>query len=220
MPLEATHIRFALDLQDKYEIKDLRQYISGAVYPDSRYVTGLDRRLTHDDVYLLPEFATDDFKKGWQTHKICDHAYDIVRKRLFPDLFPGDFDFYSRPDWIISTALKIIYDIEDMQSFDIQKYLECLEYVYNPNNEDIDAVKKYNTILINLYKNKKVISVAESIGMWKALGQDKSIRAELRKTTENLLKDQKMVSRIKLVYQEVLDSYQDIIANKIKILNI
>lgn len=220
MPLEATHIRFALDLQDKYEIKDLKQYISGAVYPDSRYVTGIDRKLTHADRCLLPEFATDDFKKGWQTHKICDQVYDIIRKRLFPDLFPGDFDFYSRHDWIISTAMKIIYDREDMQSFDIQKYLECLEYVYNPNNEDIDAVKKYNKILINLYKNKKVISVEESIGMWKALGQDDSICAALREATENLLKDKKMLARIKLVYQEVLDSYQDIVDNKIKILNI
>ena len=220
MPLEATHIRFALDLQDKYEIKDLRQYISGAVYPDSRYITGIDRKLTHDDRCLLPEFAADDFKKGWQTHKICDHTYDIVRKRLFPDLFPGNFDFYSHQDWIISTAMKIIYDIEDMQSFDIQKYLNCLEYASNPNNEDISAVKEYNKILIDLYKNKKAITIEDSINMWKALGQDESICAELRKTTENLLKDQKMVARIKLVYQEALDSYEDIVSNKIKILDI
>lgn len=71
MSLEATHIRFALDLKDEYKIKDIKKYISGTVYPDSRYITGIDRNLTHYNDILKPEFAKDDFKKGWQVHQIC-----------------------------------------------------------------------------------------------------------------------------------------------------
>lgn len=43
MPLEATHIRFALDLLNKYKIKNIDQYIAGAVYPDSHYITGIKK---------------------------------------------------------------------------------------------------------------------------------------------------------------------------------
>lgn len=42
MALEGTHIRFALDVGDKYNIKDLGKYISGTLYPDSRYITGIN----------------------------------------------------------------------------------------------------------------------------------------------------------------------------------
>ena len=38
MALEATHIRFAYDLKEKYKITDLEKYISGLIYPDSRYI--------------------------------------------------------------------------------------------------------------------------------------------------------------------------------------
>ena len=48
MAFTATHIKFALDFKDKYDIKDLSHYLSGAIYPDSRYVTGIDRNLTHN----------------------------------------------------------------------------------------------------------------------------------------------------------------------------
>jgi hypothetical protein len=47
MALEATHIRFALDLKDTYGVNDVHAFVSGAVYPDSRYVMGIDRIATH-----------------------------------------------------------------------------------------------------------------------------------------------------------------------------
>ncbi len=61
MSLEATHIRFALDLKDKYRVQAIEKYISGTTYPDSRYVTKIDRGLTHNDDILTPGFAKDDF---------------------------------------------------------------------------------------------------------------------------------------------------------------
>lgn len=213
MSLEATHIRFALDLQNKYKIKDIDQYISGAIYPDSRYVTGINRELTHDDRFLLPEFVTDDFKAGWQTHQICDLVYNAVRKRLFVDLFPVSYDSYNEQEWILSTAMKIIQDMDDMQAFDIQKYLKFLEYSHNPNSEDITEVKNYNNIMISLYKNKEITTVEENISMWLALGPEASLCEQVRVKTEEFLKDPLMLSRIKSIYREMVNSYSDV-ANK------
>ena len=107
----------------------------------------------------MPEFAADDFRKGRQTHQICDLVYNLVRKKLFLDLFPVSYDSHNEQEWIISTALKIIQDMDDVQSFDIRQYLRCLEYVFNPSNESLEGVKNYNLVMINLYKNKEVATV-------------------------------------------------------------
>ena len=57
MALEATHIRFAFDLKDVYDVSDIDAFVSGSIYPDSRYVTGIDRLATHPEGYLNdPEF--------------------------------------------------------------------------------------------------------------------------------------------------------------------
>ena len=68
MALQATHIKFALDLQAKYNVKNLEKYISGANYPDSRFLTGVGREKTHDLDSL--ELLDSDFKKGWHNHLI------------------------------------------------------------------------------------------------------------------------------------------------------
>ena len=59
MSLQITHIRFALDLHKELNITSLDQYISGTIYPDSRYMTGIDRSLTHSDT-LLTQFDSED----------------------------------------------------------------------------------------------------------------------------------------------------------------
>ena len=215
MSLEATHIRFALDLQDRYKIKDIEKYISGAIYPDSRYISGIGRELTHDDRFLLPDFADNDFNAGWQTHKICDLVYNAVRKKLFIDVFPVGYEPYYEYEWIVATAMKIIQDREDMQSFDIKKYLKCLEYAYNPNGEDIGSIENYNKIMVDLYKNKKITTVEEYIKMWLVLGPEAGLCEQVRAKTEEFLKDPAMLNRIKSVYGEMISSYQDIIDKRI-----
>ena len=57
MGLEATHIRFALDLKEDLDAKDLNKYLSGAIYPDSRHVTKLERKVTHNfDLVVNKDF--------------------------------------------------------------------------------------------------------------------------------------------------------------------
>ncbi|MFA6421916.1 MAG: hypothetical protein WCV92_00730 [Candidatus Buchananbacteria bacterium] len=111
MSFEVTHIHFAVDLKEHYQIKDIKSYILGSIYPDSRYITKVDRELAHSKESLSDSFIDSDFKKGWQAHCVCDSIYDRLETELF-----GEFD-----DAILRNAIKIVADIYDRQSFNVQK---------------------------------------------------------------------------------------------------
>jgi hypothetical protein len=154
MAIEATHIRFALDLKDELGIKELDKYLSGTIYPDSRYITKIDRKLTHDNSYTKREFYDDDdFKKGWAVHLTCDTLQREIIKELFSDLLKGTGEeiVYGKENWIIRTAIKIIQDISDAEFIGVKNYIKYLGYFNNPNNEDLDLIKRYNQIFIDIY---------------------------------------------------------------------
>jgi hypothetical protein len=39
MALEASHIRFALDLKEKFKVNNVQKYVYGTTYPDTRVLT-------------------------------------------------------------------------------------------------------------------------------------------------------------------------------------
>ena len=207
MPLSATHIRFALDLQNEYKIKDLEKYIAGTVYPDSRYFTGIDRTLTHGEEIFQPEFATDDFKKGWQAHRICDRLQNKVKTKIFPEFFPENVSG-DEQRWIDSTALKIIEDMDDMQKFDIQTCLKYLEYANNPNGEKIELIRESNQSLVSLYRDKKVATIDDyykALLFWKI---DEELCKKVIETTKIFLADASLVDRVKNIYEEMMEEYK------------
>ncbi|PJA89848.1 MAG: hypothetical protein CO137_02025 [Candidatus Magasanikbacteria bacterium CG_4_9_14_3_um_filter_32_9] len=208
MALEATHIRFALDIENRYKIEDIKKYISGAIYPDSRYVTKIDRNLTHNENIILPKFAKDDFKKGWQAHQIGDIVQNKVKRKLFSDIL-GECSGCSEEEWIISTAIKIIQDISDMQKFDLQSYIKCLEYVENPNGEGIGKVKEYYKVIIDLYKNKKNTSIEDYCKMWLGLGISEELGEKVKVKTREFVNDKDMVKRIDAIYDEMIGLYKE-----------
>jgi hypothetical protein len=209
MALEATHMRFALDLKDKYQAQDLKKYLAGAVYPDSRYITGLGRNITHRDGLLNPNLPVGDFKSGWQTHVIYDFTqYKILHEQIseLNNLLRTDGD----EKWFIYfTAVKVIEDMANMQAFDIKMALGCLVYVENPNSEDLEQIKKYHQIIIDLYQNKKVTTVEDNYKMWLAFGVSKDLCEKVKEKTEELLKDKILVEKIRACYKMVLDTCQD-----------
>ena len=89
MSLEATHIRLALDLQDRLNISDRKKYISGTVYPDSRYISKIDRRFTHNPELVNELDGSDDFLKGMAVHYLCDKVALDIHKEWFYDLLDG-----------------------------------------------------------------------------------------------------------------------------------
>ncbi len=208
MALEATHIRFALDLKEKYEINDIEKYIVGAIYPDSRYVSGIDRTLTHNSAILKSEFTKDDFHKGWQAHQIADVVQTKIIKECFADLLPAfaKKNKFASGEWETFSALKIIQDMDDMQKFDLASCLKYLEnYAFNPNGESLTDIKKYNQIMVDLYKNKKRTTVEDNCRMWLALGVNKEAGERIKRQTEKLLGDKQTVEKVKNVYREMLN---------------
>ena len=189
MALEATHMRFALDVKDNFTINDIAKYIQGTIYPDSRYVSGVNRNLTHNNNVLKPEFVTNDFNAGWHIHQLCDK----IQRKIFYDNIPGfdkfPIDKYQEDWWVASTAAKIIADMKDAQSFDIQSTLKYLNSETCPNGENISSIQKYNQITIGLYKGKIVPSVEDYIIMWNELGVSEELCDKLRKMTEQFIND-------------------------------
>jgi len=205
MSLEATHIRFALDLMDDYQVQDVEKYISGAIYPDSRYITRIDRNLTHGDDIILPEFAKDDFRKGWQTHQICDNLQNEKRKELFPELFLTYEE--GSNEHIVASAIKIIQDMNDFKGFDLQDYLKYLNYDFNPNGENIEKVKRYNQLMIDFYKDKDKIKVDDYYKMLLGLGIEEELGKKILFKTKKFFKNQSLIERIHSLYDEMIKSY-------------
>jgi hypothetical protein len=104
MALPATHLRFAADLTDQLVVSDWSAHLSGTLYPDSRWVTGVDRHQTHDARFLDPAFATDDFSLGWHIHCVCDQIQGDIHAEIL-----GDLESLT-PDarWVRMSAAKII----------------------------------------------------------------------------------------------------------------
>ena len=166
MALEGTHIRFALDLKKGLNVLSLDQYLSGTIYPDSRYLTKIDRLLTHNDNLLKKSFyQNDDFNKGWAVHKACNIAQYRVLQELFRDqLSSSEKKVVSgNNNWIFRTAIKILQDLSDINKFNIRENIQYLTYIRNPNGEDAEKIKQYNQIFIDLF-NKDHFDIKDEFG--------------------------------------------------------
>lgn len=212
MALAATHIRFALDLKSEYDIKDIKKYLSGTIYPDSRYLSDIDRNLTHNNNVLAPEFAKDDFKKGWQLHQICDMVQNKKRKELLPELTVPHDDEWNTKEWVLATVGKIIQDMNDMQSFNIQTYLNDLdEYIISPNNENVNDIKKYYQAIKKLYWGKKTTTLEDYGKMGLAIGLTKAHWKKIMPKLTEIQKNKKLVKRIGAIYPAMLKSHKEVL---------
>lgn len=205
MALEATHIRFALDLKDKYRISEIEKYIAGTIYPDSRYVTGIERSLTHPADYSeWRSESLSDFKKGWMIHLLVDKMQWRVTKERLPEVFEGKAGQGSEV-WIKHTAIKILQDIDDVNKFDIRPYLSVFEYAENPNGENIDVIRKYNKIFFAMYAEPSKVDIDSCYWMWKEFGIEEALASKIKAQAESYMNDRNVMTQVKEIYQDVLD---------------
>ena len=206
MALEATHLRFALSLKDRYGVRDMENFLAGAIYPDSRCLSKIDRQLTHPNGYAdwnLEE--VDDFKKGWLTHLIADEIQYRAIEEMFPEIFT-DEDILGSETWIRHTAIKIIQDIDDAKRFDIRSCLPRPESASNPHEEDIVKVKKFNQICAEFYSDPDLISPSCYQAKCLKLGIDGQLTDRLIAQTEKYLAEKDIVAAIGGLYQKMLDN--------------
>ena len=154
MSLEATHIRFALDLKDILGVKNISEYLSGTVYPDSRYVSGISREATHShEKEQKMKQSMDDFEKGWYVHLLCDKIFNTVRTKTYPFLFEGvSKETHLKEWWHRSSALKVIQDIYNTSNIDGQSLVTLLVSDRTPSDEPVESIKRYHKAIIDLYQ--------------------------------------------------------------------
>lgn len=156
--------------------------------------------MTHGNEFLKKEFATNDFKIGWQVHLLCDK----IQRRIFHQNIPGFDKFqsegYKENQWINFTAAKIVADIDVVQSFDIQSMLKYLNSKLCPNNEDISCIQKNNKIMIDLYNDKKVPSIDDYVNMWSKLGINDELGKKVSEKTNQFMNNE---------FQEIIWSCYD-----------
>ncbi len=204
MALEGTHLRFARDLTHRYRVSDASAYFAGAIYPDSRYVTNIKRRLTHPDDFLAWDLErADDFKKGWHTHLLCDKLQSETLKKWLPDLFIGDTEPRGEV-WVRHTALKILRDIDDVKRFDISAILPCLDYAENPNQEPMETLKRYNRFFQEIYANPATVTIESCFRLWLKLGVDEYLALRVKGQAEVFQQDERVTTHLARVYPAIM----------------
>jgi hypothetical protein len=210
MALEASHIRFALDIKNYLGIKEMQKYISGVIYPDSRYITRIDRNLTHPQSLLDNDWTLlDDFKKGMYAHLVYDKVLQNYTDATLTDYLTnlGEFKGQGSEYWIRLTALKILQDIEDIKAFDIKTYLPLMDYVENLNGEDINLLQNYNRFFQKLFEIPQRYSIEMCYELWDYFGIKGEIANTLRKRTEEYQRDSRIKEFISSVYSQTLTNW-------------
>lgn len=206
MALEGTHIRFALDSKDNFGVIEADKFISGSIYPDSRYPTGIDRTLTHDDTQMERRFWNDDdFRKGWAAHLLYDKIQYDVHTDWFKDILRENNPHLSgEDDWIIRSALKILQDIADISQFDIKQHLNALTYIATPNGEQASSVAEYNQHLAEIYTNAPNVSIEDLEKMWVSWSISADIALKMRNKAYEIQANEELRSKVARIYNETL----------------
>lgn len=149
MAFEATHIRFARDLAPLLRVQNFPAYFAGAVYPDSRYMTGIGRDQTHGHRRLTPE-ATD-FEKGWFTHLLYDELVGPCYLRT--SVWANQPVSAGSEAWISMTAAKLVEDRQTCASISVEELFVSMEPpVLAPRGEDPHVLQEYYRLLQRLYQ--------------------------------------------------------------------
>jgi len=150
MAMEGTHVRFARDLAPYLKIVDFDAYYSGAVYPDSRYLTGIPRDATHGTDCPHDPFAVGltDFEKGWGTHLVYDAMASLEKETALAMIG----DDVREDGWAFHSAIKLVEDRQSLELFrGDMSILLGLRAVKRPFDEDEATMKRYYDDLNDAY---------------------------------------------------------------------
>lgn len=215
MALFATHIQFAKDLKDFLQVKNMEMFLSGTIYPDSRYVTGITREQTHHDGLLIPEFyMKDDFTKGWALHFMCDASQHDAFFRRFPEEFVTIPILQWSKEWYTKTALKILQDIAIVGSGFDANDLSYLSPELRAYDEPKEKVKHFYQLIGTIYSTRE-IDVSHYLEFFVGLVDNEEIITKLRNTIDILLPrtSQKMMLEM---YDEMLEDTKLLLLNNTK----
>lgn len=200
MALQGTHIRFARDLQDVLAVSDLHAYISGTIYPDSRYFTGVDRALTHPKELVDDFLRADDFKKGWAVHMICDR----VQREIVAQYHPEIFEKHDEQQYVCITACKILQDVRDTEHFDVSRFADAIKVVALANDESYEKLQNFYTRIHTVYKDGGQKTTDQLLKMFDALGDFGDVVSKIRSQCETYERTGEIETMLRVIYPEML----------------
>ncbi|MDH4329951.1 MAG: hypothetical protein OEV93_00135 [Candidatus Moranbacteria bacterium] len=206
MALQASHIRFALELKERMGVNDLKEYVSGSVYPDSRYVTGIDRRLAHP-VFEEFEYGDSDFRKGWYTHL----ALDLAQGNIMEEILGMSFSEIAAGNsvWIAFSAAKMIQDMFDFEKVDFEAIKEGVLVTQIPNSEDTQKLKEHYELTVGMYASKKKLGIEDYEGLWLDMGIGEELWKKMREEFAKLQKDDEVRKKIEGTHDRILKELED-----------
>lgn len=204
MALEATHVRFALALLSRLNISDPVAYCSGAVYPDTRHTTGLDRQKTHGVESPHNPFAEGltDFERGWATHLLYDELEGAAMRALIPSHL-GTVE-ESRVAWIEMTAMKIVEDMISVRALGADiSYLHDLRIETSPRGEELRHIEKFVDLTTTLYNTH--CDLRDYMIWARSIGASDDVVTALQQRTAGILVDEDFRKKIEMIFTSSLD---------------
>lgn len=192
MALPATHIRFAAALSGHLSVADMAAYFSGTLYPDSRWLTGLDRQQTHGRRFLDPQFPADDFTLGWHVHCAADRIQAQIHAELLADLAELD----SEARWIRVSAAKAVQDRSDAASGELEAPLALLRDIRTPNGESAQGVDTYFDLVRRVYSRRNKPRWSDYAELWAGVGLDREKIGMIAAQVERILADAALRDRL------------------------
>ncbi|NTW30668.1 MAG: hypothetical protein HGA33_05290 [Candidatus Moranbacteria bacterium] len=210
MALEATHLRFALDVRDDYHVADLSRYLSGAIYPDSRYASGIDRLLTHPREFSdIPLPTSDDFRKGWETHLI----YDLLQGEVFSGMSERMRGGVRQGDdvWKERTACKIIQNEIDFGFLEIAKVLPYIGVIVTPFDERPELVKRYHDAVSDVFRGAKDNGLRRRLPILDSIGSDvrQELVDDLLLRCDRIQNDTDLMAGVSGIYDRTMKMYRE-----------
>jgi len=203
MAMELTHVRFARDLKERLSIEDESAYYAGTIYPDSRYMTRIDRNLTHAGSSPQDPFAggLSDFEKGWATHLFYDHHAHLRYVQLSP--WPEEKAQPGNQVWQFISAAKVVEDMQSYQAMngDVDMMLN-IDFLERPNSEDPTVMSAYAQIQRTLYQQQPTIEHYQDF--WVTLSSNREVIDGVMNHVKEMLRNDNLQERIRRIYGHVL----------------
>jgi len=199
--MELTHVRFARDLKGRLGIEDESAYYAGTIYPDSRYMTKIDRHLTHAGASPQDPFVDGltDFEKGWATHLMYDRLAHPQYVQLSP--WPEEKAGPGNRVWQFISAAKVVEDMQSYQAIDgdVAMILN-IDFDERPHNEDLSIMRAYAEIQKTLYKQPPTLDHYRNF--WVTLSSNVVVIEGVMKYVEEMLSNDALQENIRGIYAQ------------------
>lgn len=203
MALVGTHIRFAHELADALAISNYIEYISGTLYPDSRYFTGVDRLLTHPRDAVEELLRGDDFKKGWAVHLMCDKLQREFTRAQMPEVFAGQ-DGQLSDVWVRHSALKMLQDIVDVRAFEILEHLDDCKMTQAPFGESAEPLERYYAVAKTIYRTPAALTIETASQIWREFSIEEEYVARIRVQAQVYADDPQAQVLLRRIFDEMV----------------